>query len=88
MKPDDDDLKQRARAEVKAMLGRAVPIRATTLAEAIAEAETLKADQNIVIAINSLWEWYMALPAQKREMGPFKNARDLWMTARFRSRLQ
>lgn len=85
----DDDLRQRARAEVQAILGRSVPIHATTLAEAVAEAERLKADQNILIAINSLWRWFLALPDPERNaIGEFKNARDLWMTARFRNRLQ
>lgn len=84
-----DDLKQEARAEVQAILGRSVPIKASTLAEAVAIADRLKADQNILIAINSLWNWFLALPAQDRDaIGKFKNARDFWMTARFRNRLQ
>jgi hypothetical protein len=71
------------------MLGRSVPIKASTLAEAVAIAERLKADQNILIAINSFWIWFLALPAPERNaIGQFKNARDLWMKARFRSRLQ
>lgn len=83
----DDELKQRARAEVKAILGRSVSIHATTLAEAVAEAEKLKATQNILLGINSLWGWYMALPKQEREaIGRFKNARDLWMKAMFQHR--
>ena len=85
----DDDLEKQARAEVAASLGQSVPIRASTLTEAIAEAERLKSDDNILIAINSLWNWFLALPAQEREkIGTFKNARDFWMTARFRDRLQ
>ena len=84
-----DDLKREATAEVKALLGRAVPIHARTLAEAVAIAERLRADQNILIGINSLWKWYLALPAQDRNaIGEFRNARDLWMKARFRNRLQ
>lgn len=83
----DDDLKQRARAEVQAILGQFVPIRAATLAEAVAIAERLKADQNILIGINSLWAWYMALPKQEREaIGVFKNARQFWMKAIFEHR--
>lgn len=35
----DDDLEKQARAEVAAILGQSVPIQASTLAEAIAEAE-------------------------------------------------
>ena len=85
----DDDLEKQARAEVAAILGQSVPIRARTLAEAIAEAEKLKATQNILTAINSLWNWFNALPSQERvRIGTFKNARDFWMTARFRNRLQ
>ena len=85
----DDDLRQKARAEVRAILSQSVPIHATTLAEAVAIAERLKADQNILIAINSLWRWFLALPAPEQNfIGQFKNARDLWMTARFRNRLQ
>ena len=83
----DDDLKQRARAEVQAILGQSVPIRAATLAEAVAEAERLKAHHNILIGINSLWAWYMALPKQERDaIGRFKNARDFWMKAIFEHR--
>lgn len=85
----NDDLKREARDEVNAILGRAMPIRATTLADAIAEAERLKATHNILIGINSLWNWFQSLPAQERErIGTFKNARDFWMAARFRCRPQ
>jgi len=85
----NDDLLQQARAEVAAILGQYVPIRANTLGEAIAEAERLKATQNILIAINSLWRWFNGLPAQEQvAIGSFKNARHFWMTARFRNRLQ
>lgn len=83
----DDDLKQRARAEVQAILGCSVTIHATTLAEAVAAAERLKTTQNILIAINSLWAWYMALPKQERDaIGVFKNARHFWMKAIFQHR--
>ena len=85
----DDDPEKQARTEVAAILGQFVPIRASTLAEAIAEAERLKSDQNILIAINSLWAWFNGLSAQEREdIGTFRNARHFWMTARFRNRLQ
>ena len=85
----DDDLEKQARAEVAAILGQYVPIRANTLGEAIAEAERLKATQNILIAINSLWRWFNGLPTQEQvAIGTFKNARQFWMTARFRNRLQ
>ena len=63
------------------MLGQSMPIKAATLAEAVAIAERIKADQNILLAINSLWAWYSALSAQEREIiGTFKNARDFWMS--------
>ena len=89
--PDDsdDDLRQKARAEVRAILSQSVPIHATTLTEAVAIAERLKADQNILIAINSLWNWFLALPApEQNSIGQFRNARDLWIKACFRNRLQ
>ena len=59
----DGDLRRMAEAEVRAILSQSVPIHAATLAEAVAIAEGLKADQNILIAINSLWKWFQALPA-------------------------
>ncbi len=84
-----DDLEKQARAEVAAILGQFVPIRASTLAEAIAEAERLKSDHNILMAINSLWNWFNGLPAKEREdIGTFRNARHFWITARFRNSLQ
>jgi hypothetical protein len=83
----DEDPKKEARAAVKAMLGRSVPIRASTLAEAVAEAEKLKENENILLAINSLWAWYNARPDKEREaIGQFKNARDFWMTGIFQYR--
>jgi len=83
----DDDLRKRARAEVRAILSQSVPIHAATLAEAVAIAEQLKADQNILVGINSLWAWYMALPKQEQEaIGAFKHARHLWMKAIFQHR--
>lgn len=85
----DDDLKREARDEVKAMLGRSIPIHATTLAEAVAESEKIRATENVLVAINSLWAWFNGLPALERDrIGTFKNARDFWMTARFRKRPQ
>jgi hypothetical protein len=82
-----DDLRLRARAEVQAILSRSVSIRAATLNEAVAIAEQLKADENILIAINSLWGWFLALPQQERDaIGRFKNARDFWMKATFQHR--
>jgi hypothetical protein len=85
----DNDLRQRAKAEVQAILSQSVPIQAATLAEAVAIAEKLKADQNILVGINSLWAWFQALPAREREaIGVFKNARQLWMKAVFQHRRQ
>lgn len=87
--PDDSDgdLRRMAEAEVRAILSQSVPIHAATLAEAVAIAEGLKADQNILIAINSLWNWFQALPAREREaIGVFKNARQFWMKAVFHHR--
>ena len=85
----DDDLRQRARAEVRAILSQSVPIHAATLAEAVEIAERLKADQNILIAINSLWYWFQALSARERQaIGVFKNARQFWMKAVFQHRRQ
>ena len=85
----DDDLRQRARAEVRAILSQSVPIHAATLAEAVEIAERLKADQNILIAINSLWHWFQTLSARERQaIGVFKNARQFWMKAVFQHRRQ
>ena len=85
----DDDLRRRAEAEVRAILSQSVPIHAATLAEAVAIAVKLKADQNIVIGMNSLWNWFQALPAREREaIGLFKNARQFWMKAVFQHRRQ
>jgi hypothetical protein len=79
---DDDDLEQRARAEVQAILGQSLPINASTLAEAVAIAQRLKADENILLAINSLWAWFNDLPEKERDaIGQFKNAREFWMKA-------
>ena len=86
---DDSDLRRQAEAEVRAMLGRAVPIRATTLVEALAEAEIIRSTENILLAMNSLWNWYNGLSANEREeIGRFENKRRLWITVRFRHRSQ
>jgi hypothetical protein len=85
----DDDLRQQAEAEVAAILGRAVPIQATTLADALAQAEQIKTTENILVAQNSLWEWYNALPlAEREEIGRFENKRRFWIAVRFRHRSQ
>lgn len=83
------DLREDARAEVRAILSQSVPIRASTLAEAVEIAERLKAEQNVLLAINSLWRWFLALPKQERDaIGDFKNARQFWMKAIFQHRRQ
>ena len=85
----DDDLRRKAEAEVRAILSQSVPIHAATLAEAVEIAERLKADQNILIAINSLWCWFQALPKRERDaIGVFKNARQFWIKAVFQHRRQ
>ncbi|NDC79170.1 MAG: hypothetical protein EBZ67_15060, partial [Chitinophagia bacterium] len=83
------DLREEARAEVAAILSQSVPIRASTLAEAVAIAERLKAEQNVLLAINSLWRWFLALPKQEQDaIGVFKNARHFWMKAIFQHHRQ
>ncbi len=85
----DDNLEKQAKVEVAAILGQSVPIRARTLAEAIAEAERLKASENILLGQNSLWNWNNALPAHEREeIGQFQGKRHFWTAVRFRNRPQ
>jgi hypothetical protein len=76
-------------ADVPSILDRAVPIRATTLAEAVAAAEKVKKTDSTLVAITSLWGWYAALPFDQRKvLGDFKNKHELWITARFHHRLR
>lgn len=83
----DGDLEREAREEVEAMLGRAVPIRARTLTDALAEAETIRSTENIMVAQNSLWAWYNALrPAEREEIGSYENKRRFWNAVRYRNR--
>ena len=85
----DGDLRRMAEAEVRAILGQSVPINAATLAEAVEIAVQLKADQNVLLAINSLWRWFQALPTRERDaIGVFKNARHFWMKAIFLRRIK
>ncbi len=64
------ELKRQARAEVQTILSQSVPIQAETLAEAFAEAERLKASENVLMAQNSLWSWFCALsPDQQAAIG-------------------
>ncbi len=88
-KSDDSELRAQAEAEVRALLGRSVTIRATTLVDALAEAEMIRATENILLAMNSLWNWYSGLPANEREeIGRFENKRRFWIAVRFRHRSQ
>ena len=42
-----------------------------------------------MVAVNSLWAWFNALPEKEREaIGHFENKHRLWTTARFRHRPQ
>jgi hypothetical protein len=76
-------------ADVPPSLDRVIPIRATTLAEAVAAAEQVKKTDNTIVAINALWGWYTALPLdQRKALGDFRSKHDLWITARFRHRLR
>jgi len=78
-----DDLEADARAEVEAMLGRAVPLQASTLAEAVAEAEQIRMTGRLVVAQNSIWAWYNALPMAAREaIGHFEDKHRLWTAVR------
>jgi hypothetical protein len=71
-------------ADAASFVSRAVPIRASTLAEAVAAAEQIKKTDNTLVAITSLWVWYAALPLdQRKALCDFKNRHDLWIAARF-----
>ena len=58
------------------------------LADAVAQAERLKDTHNILLAMNSLWAWYSALPEdQQQAIGTFGGKRPhikLWTSARLR----
>jgi len=76
-------------ADVPSILNRVIPIRASTLAEAAAEADRLRRTENTLVALHSLWAWYTGLPLdQRKALGDFKNKHDLWVAARFRHRLR
>jgi hypothetical protein len=76
-------------ADVPSIVDRVIPIRATTLAEAVTAAEQIRRTENTIVALRALWEWYFALPLdQRKEIGEFKDKRDLWVTARLRHRLR
>jgi len=78
-----------ARRAVEEMLGRSQEIRATTLAEAVAKAEQIK-ETDLLLAINSLWRWYCALPPdQQTKIGTFEGKyakMRFWTSARFQCR--
>ncbi len=78
--------REEARRAVEEMLGRSQEIHATTLAEAVAKAEQIK-ETDLLLGINSLWQWYCALPPdQQAAIGTFagKYAKmRLWTSARF-----
>lgn len=76
-------------ADVPSTLKRVIPIRASTLAEAAAEADWLRRTENTLVALHSLWAWYTALPLdQRKALGDFRSKHDLWVAARFRHRLR
>lgn len=75
-------------ADVPSLVERVIPIQASTLAEAAAEADRLRRTEDTLVALRALWSWYVALPVdQRKEIGDFKDKRDLWVTARLRHRL-
>ncbi len=82
--------REEARRAVEAILGHSKEILATTLAEAVAEAERLKKTDGMLIGINSLWQWYCALPPdQQAAIGTFEGKyakMRFWTSARFQCR--
>jgi hypothetical protein len=82
----DAEVEREARTEVERLLGRSEVIHATTLADALTQAEKLKEAHDLTAAINSLWAWYCRLPADRRTaIGSFdgRHAKHrLWATAR------
>jgi hypothetical protein len=66
--------------------GRSDAIHATTLAEAVAQAERLAESNDLMLGINSLWAWYCSLPVEKQQaIGEFTGPRpqhDLWLKRR------
>jgi hypothetical protein len=80
---EDAELQRAAEAEVRELLGKSEAIHAATFADAVAQAEKLKETRDIMVAINSLWAWYRALPVDKQKViGEFNGRRpqnELWM---------
>ena len=90
MKSDNKPVtREEARRAVQEMLGRSKEIHATTLEEAVAEAEHIK-ETDLLLAINSLWAWFCALPPeQQAAIGAFEGKyakMRLWTHARCRSK--
>lgn len=85
---EDAELEREARDEVERMLSRSEVIQASTLADAVAQAERLKESHDLMVAINSLWAWYCALPPDQRQaIGEFEGKHGkhrLWSSAQFR----
>ena len=91
MKSDNKPVtREEARRAVQEMLGRSKEIHATTLEEAVAEAERLKNTDDLMVGINSLWKWFCALPQdQQAKIGAFEGKYAkvrLWTFARFQCR--
>jgi len=61
-------------------------IRATTLTEAVAEAQRIR-ETDLLLGINSLWAWFCALPMDEQaKIGNFEGKyakMRLWTSARF-----
>ena len=81
--------REEARRAVEEMLGRSQEIHATTLAEAVAEAERIR-ETDLLLGINSLWKWFCALPPDEQaKIGVFEGKyakMRLWTSARFQCR--
>jgi len=75
-----------ARRAVEEILGKSQEIRATTLTEAVAEAQRIR-ETDLLLGINSLWEWFCALPMDEQaKIGNFEGKyakMRLWTSARF-----
>ena len=90
MKSDNKPVtREEARRAVQEMLRRAKEIRATSLEEAVLEAERIS-ETDLLLGINSLWRWFCALPPdQQAKIGSFEGKyakMRLWTSARFQCR--
>ena len=81
--------REEARRAVEELLGRSQVIHANSLAEAVAEAERIR-ETDLLLGINSLWQWYCALPPdQQAAIGTFEGKyakMRFWTSARFQCR--